>query len=240
MGDVPLQPLLFLGHPADIGRGAAGLRHFGVNVIVMPYYINLSLFLAAACLIPEQRVLVFFIVPVKMRIMALVNLVLVVLELAQRYYLFHTALPAGLLVTMLCVAPVIALLNFLLFLRGTCAISRRASPDDGCASVTSFRRTRASPTRIAAAPSPAGRRSSRTPTGRKLPQRRRRKALSPQVHGLRAHGHELPRAGVPLLLEMQGLFLLLHRPYQQPYAHSIKDFPKQKEIRRNRTWQKPC
>ncbi len=33
---------------------------FGVNVIVMPYYINLSLFLAAACLIPEQRVLVFF------------------------------------------------------------------------------------------------------------------------------------------------------------------------------------
>ena len=84
----------------------------------MPYYINLSLFLAAACLIPEQRVLVFFIVPVKMRIMALVNLVLVVLELAQRYYLFHTALPAGLLAAMLCVAPLAALLNFLLFLRG--------------------------------------------------------------------------------------------------------------------------
>lgn len=91
---------------------------FGVNAIVMPYYINLSLFLAAACLIPEQRVLVFFIVPVKMRIMALVDLVLVVLELAQLYYLFHTALPVGLLTAMLCVAPVAALLNFLLFLRG--------------------------------------------------------------------------------------------------------------------------
>ena len=89
-----------------------------MNAIVIPYYINISLFLAAACLIPEQRVLVLFIVPVKMRIMALVNLVLVVLELAQRYYLFHAALPVGLLAAMLCVAPLVALLNFLLFLRG--------------------------------------------------------------------------------------------------------------------------
>ena len=89
-----------------------------MNAIVIPYYINLSLFLAAACLIPEERVLVLFIIPVKMRIMALVNLVLVVLELAQLYYLFHAALPVGLLAAMLCVAPLVALLNFLLFLRG--------------------------------------------------------------------------------------------------------------------------
>lgn len=91
---------------------------FGVDALVMPYYINLSLFLAVACLIPEQRVLVLFIIPVKMRIMALVNLALVVLELAQLYYLFHAVLPVGLLTAMLCVAPLVALLNFLLFLRG--------------------------------------------------------------------------------------------------------------------------
>ena len=87
-------------------------------IMVTPYYINISLFLAAACLLPEERVLLFFIIPIKMRILALIDVGMVILELAQEYSALHSVYPAGRLIALLCVAPVIALLNFLLFLRG--------------------------------------------------------------------------------------------------------------------------
>ena len=86
--------------------------------MVTPYYINISLFLAAACLLPEERVLLFFIIPIKMRILALIDVGMVILELAQEYYALHSVYPAGRLIALLCVAPLVALLNFLLFLRG--------------------------------------------------------------------------------------------------------------------------
>lgn len=87
-------------------------------IMVTPYYINISLFLAVACLLPEERVLLFFIIPIKMRILALIDVGMVILELAQEYYALHSVYPAGRLIALLCTAPAIALLNFLLFLRG--------------------------------------------------------------------------------------------------------------------------
>lgn len=50
--------------------------------------------------------------------------------------------------------------------------------------------------------------------GQFLPLQIRRKALSAQVRGLRPDGYGLSRPRVPLLLKVQWLPLLLHRPYQ--------------------------
>lgn len=43
------------------------------------YYINMSLFLAFATILPDQRVLLFFIIPIKMKWLAIVDVVLLVL-----------------------------------------------------------------------------------------------------------------------------------------------------------------
>lgn len=88
-------------------------------VSVTPYYINLSLFLAVATLIPEERVLLFFVIPIKMRIMALINVGMVILELVQNYSALHSLYPTGWLISLLCAAPVIALLNYLFYLGGS-------------------------------------------------------------------------------------------------------------------------
>lgn len=44
---------------------------FKIPILVWPSYLHATLFLAVATLIPEQRVLLFFIIPIKMKWMAL-------------------------------------------------------------------------------------------------------------------------------------------------------------------------
>ena len=62
------------------------------------YYLNLSLFLALATLYPENRVLLFYIIPLKMKYLAWAYLLLMVVEVAQLNFF-----------------PVFALLNYFLF-----------------------------------------------------------------------------------------------------------------------------
>ena len=70
-------------------------------------YVNLSMFLAFALLFPDTQVLLFFIVPIKMKWLAIVDGVLFALEIGQ-------SLLAGYLPGV--IQPVVALLNFAVFI----------------------------------------------------------------------------------------------------------------------------
>ncbi|MGM9615124.1 MAG: rhomboid family intramembrane serine protease [Oscillospiraceae bacterium] len=79
---------------------------FGMRVIVSASYLNLSLFFAFATLWPEQRVLLFFVIPVKMKWLAWVD---------AAFFLFSIV---GLLLqgqVALALVPVVAMLTYLIF-----------------------------------------------------------------------------------------------------------------------------
>lgn len=86
-------------------------------VYVSATYINTSLFLAIATLIPEQTVLAFFFLPIKMRWMALVDIALTVFEIL-RIVLPMTSMGSAVFWYVLIfvgTAPLVALINYLLF-----------------------------------------------------------------------------------------------------------------------------
>lgn len=105
----------------------------GISVSVLPIFLFASLFLVVATLIPEQRVLLFFIIPIKMRWMALVDIGITVLTIAGEYAQF-SALQIGhpwTLLLLLATTPAMAFLNyFLYFGRGVLALfpSGRVKP----------------------------------------------------------------------------------------------------------------
>jgi hypothetical protein len=75
-------------------------------VLVSATYVNLSLFFAFATLWPEQRVLLFFIIPVKMKWLAWVDAAFFLLEIVQ--YLIAGRIGLALV-------PVVAMLGYLVF-----------------------------------------------------------------------------------------------------------------------------
>ncbi|MCR5090035.1 MAG: hypothetical protein K6C08_11065 [Oscillospiraceae bacterium] len=87
-------------------------------------YLYLSMFFAYAVLFPDQQVLLFFVIPIKMKYLAFVDLAFFLLGVVS--YPF----PLNLL-------PLIALLNFLLFFGGTLL---RMLPKKPGASTVNFRR----------------------------------------------------------------------------------------------------
>lgn len=82
-----------------------------MDVYVTPYYAFLSLFLAAATLAPEQEVYVFFVIPIKMRWAALIDIGLTVYEVA-RFTVFYR--PVWLSLIVFGTAAIIAFLNYAL------------------------------------------------------------------------------------------------------------------------------
>ncbi|MBO2527326.1 MAG: hypothetical protein CW335_03990 [Clostridiales bacterium] len=89
----------------------------GLPVLISASYINMSLFLAVATLIPEQRVLLFMIIPIKMRWMALVDIALTVYSIIRSVSVF-SVLGGSMVWYALIVfgtAPLISLINYLLF-----------------------------------------------------------------------------------------------------------------------------
>lgn len=72
----------------------------------LSYYLNMSIFLVLAVLYGEMQVLLFFVVPVKMKWMALIDVVLVVVDMAR-------FVQAGL--WMLALVPLASFLNFFIF-----------------------------------------------------------------------------------------------------------------------------
>ena len=79
---------------------------FGYSGIYGTYYINMAMFLAFAALYPDMRVLLFYIIPIKVKWIALVDMVLFAAEILSA--LLRLDFLSALL-------PIVALLNFLVF-----------------------------------------------------------------------------------------------------------------------------
>lgn len=93
---------------------------FSLPVNVSVHYLNLSMFLAVATLMPEQRVYVYMIIPVKMKWLALVDLGVTlysvirgIISAIQLWSYYGTLVGVGLLLYAL--FPLVALLNYFLF-----------------------------------------------------------------------------------------------------------------------------
>lgn len=74
----------------------------GINIFLSAHYIYLSLFFSFAALYPDMQVLLFFIIPIKMKWLAIVDAAYFLIDIVKLPF------PANLL-------PVIAMLNFVLF-----------------------------------------------------------------------------------------------------------------------------
>ncbi|MBE6985210.1 MAG: hypothetical protein E7434_06345 [Ruminococcaceae bacterium] len=82
-------------------------------IYVTPYYLNLSLFLAVATLAPDHQVLIFFVIPIKMRWLALVDIALIIYDMigyVQQFSVF--AIPTWQILLSFGLAPLISLINF--------------------------------------------------------------------------------------------------------------------------------
>ncbi len=81
-------------------------------IYVTPYYLNLSLFLAVATLAPDNRVLLFMIIPIKMRWLALLDIGLICYDMIR--YIQLLPIPTWQTLIIFGLAPFISLLNYVL------------------------------------------------------------------------------------------------------------------------------
>ena len=63
------------------GYALSGVRYIGIGSAFSTWYINLGIFLAFALCFPEERVLLFFFIPIKMKWMALLYVIMLVPDL---------------------------------------------------------------------------------------------------------------------------------------------------------------
>ena len=101
-GTVRFNVYFFTGIILTVLYGMLMYLVFGLNVSLTAQYVYLSMFFSFAVLFPDMQVLLFFIIPIKMKYLAWVDAALFVLSL------FTTSFPANLL-------PLVAILNFLIF-----------------------------------------------------------------------------------------------------------------------------
>lgn len=78
----------------------------GTSYVVSATYLNLSLFFAFATLWPEQRVLLFFFIPVKIKWLAWVDAAFFVLQIGMNLFAGYVAYA---------LVPLVAMLNYLIF-----------------------------------------------------------------------------------------------------------------------------
>lgn len=88
-----------------LGLGQMNLTHT-IASLNLSYYLNLSIFLVLSVLYGEMQVLLFFMVPVKMKWMALIDVVLVIVDMAG-------FVQSGL--WMLALVPLASFINFFIF-----------------------------------------------------------------------------------------------------------------------------
>ena len=79
---------------------------WGYRIRIDAQYLYLSMFFSYAALFPEQRVLLFYFIPIKMKYMALIDAAYFILAVVSNPF------PANLL-------PIVAVLNFFIFFSGT-------------------------------------------------------------------------------------------------------------------------
>lgn len=78
-------------------------------------YLNMSLFLAIATIIPETRFLLFYIIPVKAKYLAWVDIILTLWSILSSFIAFASAHLLSVRVVFYCLFPLIALANYFLF-----------------------------------------------------------------------------------------------------------------------------
>ena len=98
----------------------------GVSMPITGYYLYMAMFFAVATLFPDMQVLLFMIIPVKMKWLAIVDAAFFVWEIVRTYWAF----PLNLL-------PLVAVLNYFIFFGGELWRSRPRKPS---ANVVNFRR----------------------------------------------------------------------------------------------------
>lgn len=160
----------------------------GNAVMMGADYVNLSLFFAFAALYPETRFVLFFIIPIKVKWLAIADGVLFAVSA------LGNLLRGDILGV---VTPVIALLNFFVFFWGRSGRRDRLPPGPGPAPD----QPPDHPVQVRRPPAA---------------QKGGGAGLPPQVRRLRPHRHGPPRAGVPVLLPLRRLPLLLPGPHLQP------------------------
>ncbi len=78
------------------------------------YYLNLSLLLAVATLIPEQQVRLFGIIPLKMRWLAILDLGLILLGVISSVIIYSVAYPTWKMILVFGTVPAISIVNYVL------------------------------------------------------------------------------------------------------------------------------
>lgn len=86
-----------------------------IPILVTAYYVNMSLFLAVATLCPEEKVYLYFIIPIKMRWMALVYLALTAYGVVSSVVTFSAFGSNVIWLIIFGAAPLIALINYFIF-----------------------------------------------------------------------------------------------------------------------------
>lgn len=95
-------------------------------------YINMSIFLAFATMYPDMQVMLYFIIPIKMKWMALVYVVMLgynVISTFRLYYVYQGAKDAWMVTGVLVATIILSLLNFLIFFLSTRNL-RRYTPHE--------------------------------------------------------------------------------------------------------------
>lgn len=163
------------------------LAGFLLNVPVSADSLNTSLFLAFATLYPETTFLVFFIIPIKARWLGILNLLIFLLQLLSFSVFPFNLLPAFRLSQLLPVPWQGLPEHFPHLLASKCKPGEEKDVLRQAGKAGSLPRRRL----LHCLHRPAG------------------SPLHPQMHRLRPHRCDQPGVGIPLLLQMQGLLLLL-------------------------------
>lgn len=87
--------------------------YFGYSIgsCVSTYYINMSIFLAYAATYPEEKLLFYFIIPIKIKWFGIIYSVYIVLDIVQAF-LYYPRMQAVIITVLI----VVSLLNFLLYI----------------------------------------------------------------------------------------------------------------------------
>ena len=103
----------------------------GITLLLHPYYLNMSMFFAFAVLFPEQRVLLFFILPIKVKWLAVADAVIIFLPAIRE------AVSGDWLVLLM---PIVSVISFLVFCGEDLAAMLHRSRAGRVSNVISFKK----------------------------------------------------------------------------------------------------
>jgi hypothetical protein len=105
---------------------------FGISISMNTYYLNMSLFLAFASVYPDMKLMLFFVIPIKIKWLAIIDAVYFGISIVYGFYVYFVSSPelAGLYEVLYyerlriaslagSIAALLSLMNFLIFFFAT-------------------------------------------------------------------------------------------------------------------------